>query len=276
MEFVITVNTQGGKEMARKHAKIIENKQKGDRWYTVNAPEELRLWHKGNPWESDALREYGVSLVMAEPMCSKTLSRADSTEYTKKKPLTLKSGTRVVSGYTTQTSNALNGRYELFPKDMPAFRSDMMELTRKHLDVTKFWLNRLTVYNIETGYTLFFEYFNPDGTGDVLALWEVENDEGRINFSEIADKSTLDLMVGGFREQLVGCVAVKPKADPTKLVPKCNVISHEEFERLKKLEEVEGKEKIIKAKDPVTKKKEPEKAPNTRLRKGAAMAAKPR
>jgi len=255
--------------MTEKHDKVVSKKKVGEKWYTVNAPEELRYWHSGNPWPYDAFREYGVALIMVEPHAKKTLSVADTLLYSKMKPLKLKSGTTIIGGYTTITSQSLTGRYPLKPKGMAELTSDMVELTVKHQDISSFRINRVTVYNFVSGYRLYFEYFNPNKTGDVLALWAIENEEdGMVNFSQIPDKTTLDKAVGAFREVLLGCVGKLEKTE--KMVGDCTVISAEEEKRIEAEEKRLAKEKIVKAKGPTSTRKAVKPASRVKLRKRAS------
>jgi len=248
-----------------KYEKLLEGKKEGEKWFTVNAPEELRYWHNTRQWPLDAFREYGVAYISMEVQSSKAISKADTTEYSKKKPLRLKSGTVITDGYTTVTSQSLNGRYPLNSKTVGTLNSDLEELTIKHQNVKTWRIHRLVVYNSRTGYTLYFEYFDPNKTGQVLALWECENIDGKMNFSEIPDISTLDKVVGGFREKMISCVATVTKVDV--MSAECSIVSPEQLAAMIK------KEKIIKAKGPVTSKKRPKKAPATKLRKGAKNVA---
>lgn len=249
-----------------KYEKLLETKKKGDKWFTVNAPEELRYWHNTKQWPLDAFREYGVAFIEMEVQSSKAIAKADTTEYSKKKPLVLKSGTVITDGFTTITSQNLTGRYPLISKTVGTLNGDLEELTHKHRNVKNWRVHKLTVYNSKTGYTLYFEYFDPNQTGKVLALWAVENIDGKMDFSQISDMSTLDKAVGGFKEKLISCIANVTSVEVVSA--ECNIISPEQ------LKDILKKEKIIKTKGPVTVKKVPKKAPATKLRKGAANKGK--
>jgi len=210
----------------------------GDQFYSIAAPEECRFWILGRPWRPEVFRDkHKTALVAVNVKSTKIISISDGDKYTPRDPLFLpKTGIDITDGYVTRTAQNQNARFRLRVDDVIEFNSAMKELSVMY-SVSQWRVLSMEVYNINSGITCYFDVFNPNGTGDTLALYEALIDGEKTIYSGL-DYPSLKLAVGSFQDDLISCTMHPGK--PQKPVPICSVMNKNEIALLA------SKEKIIK------------------------------
>ena len=210
----------------------------GDQFYSMAAPEECRFWVLGRPWRPAVFRDkYKTTLIAVNVKSSKIISMSEGEKYTLRDPLFLpKTGIDITDGYATRTAQSQNTRFKVRVDSVVEFNSAMKELSAMY-SVSQWRVLSMEVYNINSGITCYFDVFNPNGTGDTLALYEALIDGEKTIYSGL-DYPSLKLAVGSFQDDLISCTMHPGK--PQKPVPICSVMNKNEIALLA------SKEKIIK------------------------------
>ena len=216
------------------------DKNVGDQFYSMAAPEECRFWILGRPWQPAVFRDkYKTALVSVNVKSSKIINMSDGDKYTLRDPLFLpKTGIEITDGYTTRTAQSQNTRFNVRVDSVIEFNSAMKELSAMY-SISQWRVLSMEVYNINSGITCYFEIFNPNGTGDKLALYKVLVNGDKVLYSEL-DYPSIKLAVGLFQDDLISCTMHPAKLQ--KPVPICSVMNKNEIALLA------SKEKIIKQK----------------------------
>jgi len=188
--------------MTVKLKELLKFKKSGDEWYSLHAPEELRIWQKSKPWKKGSFSKRGVRLVSVSFRSYKEISDVCQ-RFTLKSPMSLESGGDLYGDYRTrQTKSAsLKGRFD----DCTDFNRHMKELCVKtELDVWE--IHKINVYNPVQAVEIEFTIHNPDGNGAGLYLYRVIKEKTSRMYPTIMLSDQLKY-VDMFYENLAHCTA---------------------------------------------------------------------
>lgn len=200
--------------MVVKLKEMLKIKKPGDEWYSLHAPEELRIWQKSKPWKKGSFSDRGVKLLSVS---FRAYSETSDTreKFSLKTPMVLKGGGELFGDYRIRQikSASLKGRFD----DCTDFNVNMKELCKKTgLD---FWeISKLSVYNPKVAVEVEFAIHNPDGSGASLYLYRIIKEKTSRLYPTIMLSDQLKY-VDRFYENLAHCTA----DEVTNLVHACGL-----------------------------------------------------
>lgn len=187
--------------MTVKLKELLKTKKPGEEWYSLHAPEELRIWQKSKPWKKGSFSKRGVKFFSASFHASKQMSSIHQV-YTVKSPMVLDCGELYGDYKTIQTKSAtFKGRFD----NCVDFNTYMKELCEKtQLDVWE--IKKLNIYNPKESVEIEFTIHNPDGHGVGLYLYRIIYDKASRMYPNIMLSEQMKC-VDRFYENLAHCTA---------------------------------------------------------------------
>jgi len=183
---------------------ILKNKNPGDEWYTLEAPEEVRIWQMEHPWEANFFRERRVS-PLSISVRSREKSSTNTQKFTEKVPMKMKCGIDVTGRLVTKQIKSFHGKARVDScVEINEFLKELSEKTG-----LSFWETfNLRIYNPKHAVEIEFKILNPDGHGAGLFLNRIYKGKMSKLYPEIY-LSDQQLYVADFYSNLSHCTAVK-------------------------------------------------------------------
>ena len=183
---------------------ILKNKDKGDEWYTLMAPQELHKWIFKTPWKPNRFSSRGVHLLSARVTSSEPLKNGDTRDekLSKKEPWRLKNGLSIDDGFF-KTGGSKSAGFTIHADGTIEFNEIMTELSQR--TGLKAWdVNKLEVSNNKEGAVIEFKNFNPDGHGSSIYLYRITSTGSSKLYPDIL-LSRQEKCVDGFYDMLSHC-----------------------------------------------------------------------
>jgi len=155
--------------MAIKLKELLKTKKPDDEWYSVHAPEEVRVWTTRKPWKKGTFSKKGVRALAVAVFGQIETSEAQES-FTMKSPLVLNCGVELTGKVRSRqyVNVSLKGRVD----DCMEINRVMKELSSR-MGIKNWEVRKLTVYNPNEAVDVEFELHNPDGHGSGLYLFRV-------------------------------------------------------------------------------------------------------
>jgi len=186
---------------------VLESKGPGDEWYTYEAPEELRYWTKGSPWDKKIFNSNGLALVSVWAESIERAGTASVVKYTRKNPLRLDCGVEVEGQLGTALQKKGIARFRV--DDVIELNTAMKELSEASGHET--WeIRGFGVYNARRGVDVVFKIFDPDTNGTSLFAHSYTRDGHRRLFPDVLQGEQRDIL-GNFQERLAHCTHVETR-----------------------------------------------------------------
>ena len=198
---------------------VLINKAKGERWFTMQAPEELHMWNPQKPWEKGTFKNYGVKLASVR-LSTVYKIHPKQDKFTIANPLWLKCGIPVHSG-TISITQAIRASILLrvdSSVEIQEAMEDIMDIMGNGEELQRPWIVAgLSIFTKDK--EVLYTRLNPDSTGIQLYLecvkdGKVETFYPNLSFSE------QNYLVGDFCNKLASCELGEL---PTQLKSKCSI-----------------------------------------------------
>ncbi len=202
--------------------KILKDKNPGDQWHSVMAPEEVQYWKHPHGWAADIFRKRGVAIAAVNMKGIVPIAGGDRTEYSIKEPIKLDCGVECTDGYSSVTVQSKITRVKFRIDDAIELNDAMTEFS-KMFGINHWVAQGMEIYNFNKGTTIFFERFDPNKTGETLALTYIIDQEEKIKYSDL---SFPDMMraIGTFKESVMSCVCAIKDPEPQK-TSECGILN---------------------------------------------------
>ena len=185
---------------------ILRNKNAGDEWYAIEAPEELRCWIQEHRWKADIFRDNGLSLAGIKVESSDQTGKLSVDRYTPKNPMRLKCGAEIYKGqFGTTTTKKMIAK---FRTDGVIEMNEVMNELCDFTGLTSWDIKQLEVYNSDKGATIEFEVHDPDSNGKLLYVYAVHRNGSRRFYHEVLISEQQELL-NSFQNRFAHCTAGK-------------------------------------------------------------------
>lgn len=181
---------------------LLKTKKPGDEWYSLHAPEEVRMWVSTKPWKKGTFSKRGVRLL-AVSFNSWSEGASNKETFTFKAPLNLKCGVELTGNYKTRQTVSANLKCRV--DDVVEFNAVMKELSSK-TSMHTWEINKINVYNPKESVEIEFSIHNPDSNGSGLYLYRVIREKTSTIYPNIALSDQMRY-VDKFYENLAHCTA---------------------------------------------------------------------
>lgn len=182
---------------------LLKSKPAGSEWFTIQAPEELRVWTTKNPWKDEFEKEYNVKLDSVEVSTVIDIGKGirNRESFSKKTPLIV-CGRKIVNGFisTTMTKKA---RFTVIADSIREFSAIMQKLSAI-VEASSWSVSKIKIFS--DGKVVEFRKHDPDGNGIDLFLYSVGTGKERMLYPNIPYNVQQNLCKG-FIERFAHCTA---------------------------------------------------------------------
>lgn len=207
---------------------LLQNKKVGERWPSLQAPEELHRWLFDVGWNVAAIKEkYDVALLAFAAKASGSTGVNIQRRYTRAAPLVLQCGERIVSGSESIAQNIKRRIYHMVDgfsevNDILKDASEYSGIVLKNWEIIK-----LEIFNKKNGITTTFSKHNPDGTGAFLYTWCFSSDDMGEKLYPDVPLFEQQRAVGNFSGIIAACELTKRVT----ISPDCVLKTHKEIKK---------------------------------------------
>lgn len=179
---------------------ILQAKKVGEKYYSLEAPEELHVWTRKNKWARDAFLSRGVEpqvFTVKGEFCPPT----ETTKFTAKNPMNLRKNGLLIKRGLLVISQSKRASFTFPAEDVPEINSIMEELSEE-TDINTWQIQRLRIWSKDA--LVNFKRHNPNSTGVSLFLYSVKRNKKERKYPEVMLSEQFEL-VGKFYNRCLSC-----------------------------------------------------------------------
>lgn len=185
---------------------LVKMKKSGEKWYAIEAPEEIRFWHEDCGWPGDFFERHNV-LISSIRVRGAHVANTQTLRISKKRPLTLPSGFVIDEGQVT-TGAGTSVRALCRVDSTKEANLVLGELSNQY-EISQWEIYQMRIFSKNA--QIHYEKHNPDGNGTSLYLYRVVEDNDSRLYPQIL-YSHQEYLVGKFRGKIAHCSAVLTSA----------------------------------------------------------------